>query len=80
MMNRVNGRTCKAYEKENQKMILILLAIGIFAVSPLAPYCLSLGAMGIYSHFEEKDSLMADRGISIEIPSAGGWYPLCDDF
>ena len=74
------GELAKHMKKKTKKMILILLAIGIFAVSPLAPYCLSLGAMGVSSHFEEKDSLMADRGISIEIPSAGGWYPFDDDF
>lgn len=74
------GELAKHMKKKTKKMILILLAMGIFAVSPLAPYCLSLGAMGIYSHFEEKDSLMADRGISIEIPSAGGWYPFVMTF
>ena len=41
------GELAKHMKKKTKKMILILLAIGIFAVSPLAPYCLSLGAMGI---------------------------------
>ena len=52
----------------------------LFHLSPLAPYVKSLAVMMVYSHMNEEESLLKEKGIKIEIP--GGfvtkekdWYP-----
>ena len=67
-------------KKKKKIIILCCLLMAAFLISPLAPRVLSLGVMSVYSHMEEKESLMADRNIKIEIPSAEGWYPFVMTF
>lgn len=60
--------------------IIIFTAAAVFAASPLFPCAKSLAVMKIYSLANEKDSLMREKGIEIEIPGGGktkekDWYP-----
>ena len=59
---------------------LVFLAVLIFVMSPLAPYVRSLAVMKVYSYMNEKESLMREKAIDIEIPGGGAteeddWYP-----
>ena len=63
----------------------IVLALAIFVMSPLWPYVRSLAAMKLFSAFNERESLMAEKGIEIEIPGGKAteeqdWYPFVMTF
>ncbi len=58
----------------------IIVLISAFVMSPLSPYVRSLAVMKVYSYMNEKESLMKERGIEIDIPGGGAtekadWYP-----
>lgn len=60
-------------------------ALIIFVISPLSRYVLSLGVMSVYSGIHERESIMADKGITLEIPGGGetsetDWYPFVMTF
>lgn len=60
-------------------------ALIIFIISPLSRYVLSLGVMSVYSGIHERDSIMAEKGIVLEIPGGGitsekDWYPFVMTF
>lgn len=64
---------------------VIAAALVIFIISPLSGYVLSLGVMSVYSGIHERESIMAEKGIELEIP--GGletaetdWYPFVMTF
>ena len=46
-------------------------ALIIFILSPLSRYVLSLGVMSVYSGIHERNSIMAEKGIELEIPGGG---------
>ena len=69
-----------ALTKKKLAVIIGALLALVFLLSPLAPYCLSLGVMSVYSRSEAAESLMAEKGVQIEIPSAKGWYPFAMTF
>lgn len=57
-----------------------VIAIAVFAMSPLWPYAKSMAVMKVYSYMNEKQSLMNEKGIDIDIPGGGvtkerDWYP-----
>ncbi len=74
------GELVKLMKKKTKAIIILLIVLALFAVSPLAPYRVSLGVMSLYSHTEAGDSLMAEKDIDIDIPSADGWYPFVMTF
>ena len=47
-------------------MILVL-----FLLSPLSNYPVSLAVMKVYSGMHEKESIMVQKGITLEIPGGG---------
>ena len=60
-------------------------ALIIFIISPFSRYVLSLGVMSVYSSIHERESIMADKGIILEIPGGGetpetDWYPFVMTF
>lgn len=60
-------------------------ALIIFIISPFSRYVLSLGVMSVYSGIHERESIMADKGITLEIPGGGetpeaDWYPFVMTF
>ena len=62
-----------------------LIIFIIFIISPLSRYVLSLGVMSVYSNIHERESIMADKGIILEIPGGGetpeaDWYPFVMTF
>ena len=62
-----------------------LIILIIFIISPLSRYVLSLGVMSVYSRIHERESIMAEKGIILEIPGGGetpeaDWYPLVMTF
>ena len=64
---------------------VIAVALIIFVISPLSRYVLSLGVMSVYSNIHERESIMADKGIILEIPGGGetpeaDWYPFVMTF
>ena len=59
---------------------VIAAALVIFIISPIFPYAVSLGVMSVYSGIHEKDSIMAQKAIELEIPGGNAtaekdWYP-----
>ena len=70
-----------------KKKVFMALAAAliIFILSPLSRYVLSLGVMSVYSGIHERNSIMAERGIELEIPGGGAtsekdWYPFVVTF
>lgn len=66
-------------------LAVFMAALIIFIISPLSRYVLSLGVMSIYSGIHERESIMADKGIILEIPGGGetpetDWYPFVMTF
>ena len=66
-------------------LAVFMVALIIFIISPLSRYVLSLGVMSIYSGIHERESIMADKGIILEIPGGGetpetDWYPFVMTF
>lgn len=59
---------------------LSLLILLLFLLSPLALYVRSLAVMKVYSHVNERESLLAEKGIDIELGTAEGWYPFVMTF
>ena len=67
-------------KKKLISLAIVILVIALFAVSPLYPYVKSLAAMKVYSYINEKESLMDEKGIQIQIPGGNAtkdkdWYP-----
>ncbi len=70
-----------------KKKVLAVFAAAliIFILSPLSRYVLSLGVMSVYSGIHERNSIMAEKGIELEIPGGGAtsekdWYPFVMTF
>lgn len=66
-------------------LVVFMAALIIFIISPLYRYVLSLGVMSVYSGIHERESIMADKGIILEIPGGGethetDWYPFVMTF
>ena len=66
-------------------LAVFMAALIIFIISPLSRYVLSLGVMSVYSDIHERESIMADKGIILEIPGGGethetDWYPFVMTF
>lgn len=66
-------------------LAVFMAALIIFIISPLSRYVLSLGVMSVYSGIHEGESIMADKGIILEIPGGGetpenDWYPFVMTF
>ena len=60
----------------NKKWIVVcLISVVMFCLSPMASYAKSLAVMSVYSQANEKNSLLADKAIQVNIPSGSGWYP-----
>lgn len=64
---------------------VIAAALVIFIISPIFPYAVSLGVMSVYSGIHEKDSIMAQKAIELEIPGGNAtaekdWYPFVMTF
>lgn len=71
-------------EKSKKKKLRILIvtaaAVVIFLLSPLFPYVRSLAVMSVYSKVCEKESVPAENGFRVDIPSGEGWYPFVMNF
>lgn len=70
-----------------KKRVLAVFAavLIIFILSPLSRYVLSLGVMSVYSGIHEKNSIMAEKGIELDIPGGDetpekDWYPFVMTF
>ncbi len=70
-----------------KKKIVICVAVIliIFILSPLFPYGVSMGVMSAYSGHHERESIMAEKGIQLEIPGGNStkekdWYPFVMTF
>lgn len=66
-------------------LAVFMAALIIFIISPLSRYVLSLGVMSVYSGIHERESIMAEKGITLEIPGGGettetDWYPFVMTF
>ena len=66
-------------------LVAFVAALIIFIISPLSRYVLSLGVMSVYSSIHERESIMADKGITLEIPGGdetpeADWYPFVMTF
>lgn len=66
-------------------LVAFVAALIIFIISPLSRYVLSLGVMSVYSGTHARESIMADKGITLEIPGGGetpetDWYPFVMTF
>ncbi len=59
---------------------LLTLILALFLTSPLAAYAKSLAVMKIYSFTNERESLLAEKGIGIELGTDEGWYPFVMTF
>ena len=64
---------------------IIIGLLAIFLWSPLSKYPISLAVMKVYSAVHERDSLIEQKGISLEIPGGGAtkekdWYPFVMTF
>lgn len=70
----------KKIKKKTIIILSVILMLIIVAFSPPGSYGLSLGVMKIYSASEAEGSYMKEKGISIDIPSADGWYPFVMTF
>ena len=61
-------------KKVGKKLAAILAGLMIlvlFLLSPLSNYPVSLAVMKVYSGMHEKESIMAQKGITLEIPGGG---------
>lgn len=72
-------RTCLARAYRCKVLSYCALFL-FFLVSPLFPYLTSLCVMGVYSHMNEKESLLATEEIRLHIPGGlktvkSDWYP-----
>ena len=75
-------------KKVGKKLAAILAGLMIlvlFLLSPLSNYPVSLAVMKVYSGIHEKESIMAQKGITLEIPGGGitkekDWYPFVMTF
>lgn len=73
----------KTSDKKNMKKFKMLLCLGLiaaFVFSPLAPYALSVTVMTVYSAQNQRDSMLAEKEVEIDIPSGKGWYPFVMTF
>lgn len=67
-------------------ILAVILVAGIaFFWSPFSNYPVSLAVMKVYSGMHEKESIMAEKGITLEIPGGGitkekDWYPFVMTF
>ncbi|MGN1415089.1 MAG: hypothetical protein ACI4WY_12675 [Anaerovoracaceae bacterium] len=67
-------------------ILAAILVAGIaFFWSPFSNYPVSLAVMKVYSGMHEKESIMAEKGITLEIPGGGitkekDWYPFVMTF
>lgn len=64
---------------------VIAAALVIFIISPLSRYMLSLGVMSVYSRIHREESIMAEKGMELEIPGGletpeNDWYPFVMTF
>lgn len=64
---------------------IIAAVLAVFLWLPLSHYPLSLAVMKVYSGIHEKDSVMAEKGIELEIPGGDvteekDWYPFVMTF
>lgn len=64
---------------------IIAAVIAAFLWLPLSNYPISLAVMKVYSGIHQKDSIMAKKGISLEIPGGDStkekdWYPFVMTF
>lgn len=62
-------------KKKLIKIVAAILITAMVIISPPGVYGVSLTVMSIYSGSQYADSLMSEKGIEIDIPSAKGWYP-----
>lgn len=64
---------------------VIAAALVIFIISPLSRYMLSLGVMSVYSRIHREESIMAEKGMELDIPGGletpeNDWYPFVMTF
>lgn len=59
---------------------VVVMIIFLFVVSPFSKLFVSMSVMSVYSNMHEKESVTAQRGIEVNIPSGDGWYPFVMTF
>lgn len=66
--------------RKKKLIIAAALALVLFLLSLMLPYAVSLGVMSAYSGMHRRESIMAEKGIQLEIPGGNAtaekdWYP-----
>lgn len=75
----------KKAKKRIAAVLAGLMILVLFLLSPFSHYPVSLAVMKVYSGMHEKESIMAQKGITLEIPGGGitkekDWYPFVMTF
>lgn len=70
----------KKMSRKKKLIIAAALALVLFLLSLMLPYAVSLGVMSAYSGMHRRESIMAEKGIQLEIPGGNAtaekdWYP-----
>ena len=70
----------KKMSRKKKLIIGAALALVLFLLSLMLPYAVSLGVMSAYSGMHRRESIMAEKGIQLEIPGGNAtaekdWYP-----
>ncbi|MDY5577081.1 MAG: hypothetical protein SPF70_06330 [Lachnospiraceae bacterium] len=71
--------------RRNIKLLFALLLFVLFCLTPPAAYVRSIAVMSVYSASMKKESLLKEKGFSVNIPGGAGtkeadWYPFVMTF